>query len=105
MRQWMLRIGTYADRLLQDLDTIDWSDSLKEMQRNWIGRSEGATVKFQIETTGRMRLSVEVFTTRPDTLFGATYMVLSPEHDFVDGITTAEQRDAVVKYKAEVAQK
>jgi leucyl-tRNA synthetase len=105
MRQWMLRIGTYAERLLQDLNTIDWSDSLKEMQRNWIGRSEGATVKFQIETTGRMRLSVEVFTTRPDTLFGATYMVLSPEHDFVDGITTADQRDAVVKYKAEVAQK
>jgi leucyl-tRNA synthetase len=84
MRQWMLRISAYAERLLQDLDTIDWSDSLKEMQRNWIGRSEGAAVEFQIETPGRIRLSIEVFTTRPDTLFGATYMVLAPEHQFLN---------------------
>jgi leucyl-tRNA synthetase len=105
MRQWMLRITKYSERLLNDLDTIDWNDSLKEMQRNWIGRSEGSTVKFQIVTSGRIGLSVEVFTTRPDTLFGATYMVLSPEHDFIDGITTSEQHDAVAKYKAEVAKK
>ena len=107
MRQWMLRITKYAERLLQDLDTIDWSDSLKEMQRNWIGRSEGAAVKFKISN---VQLSdaenfIEVFTTRPDTLFGATYMVLSPEHKLVDQITTVEQREAIAKYKTEVAKK
>lgn len=81
MRQWMLRITAYADRLLRDLDMIDWSESLKEMQRNWIGRSEGAEVEFPIEGTDER---IRVFTTRPDTLFGATYMVLAPEHPLLD---------------------
>jgi len=81
MRQWMLRITAYAEKLLQDLDMIDWTDSLKEMQRNWIGRSEGAEVKFQISNS---ESQITVFTTRPDTLFGATYMVLSPENQLVD---------------------
>ena len=83
MRQWMLRITAYAEKLLADLDTIDWSDSLKEMQRNWIGRSEGAEVDFQIDGSTE---KIRVFTTRPDTLFGATYMVLAPEHKLVDRI-------------------
>lgn len=93
MRQWMLRITAYAERLLKGLDAIDWSDSLKEMQRNWIGRSEGAEVRFRVagesnhESEGVPsppgKYSITVFTTRPDTLFGATYMVLSPEHEFV----------------------
>ena len=81
MRQWMLRITAYADKLLADLDSIDWSDSLKEMQRNWIGRSEGAEVDFQVADSSK---KIRVFTTRPDTLFGATYMVLSPEHKLID---------------------
>ena len=103
MRQWMLRITAYAEKLLADLDTIDWSDSLKEMQRNWIGRSEGAEVTFEIDGT-RMRAEedyekVTVFTTRPDTLFGATYMVLSPEHKLVKNITTQAQRQAVEEYQ------
>ncbi|MGO8765391.1 MAG: leucine--tRNA ligase [Limisphaerales bacterium] len=102
MRQWMLRITAYAERLIADLDTIDWTDSLKEMQRNWIGRSEGAEVDFQ--SAGSLE-KIRVFTTRPDTLFGATYMVLSPEHKLVDQITTPKQRDAVAKYKTEVAKK
>ena len=109
MRQWMLRITAYAERLLQDLDTIDWSDSLKEMQRNWIGRSEGAEVDFPIAECGVQRAEcqngIRVFTTRPDTLFGATYMVLAPEHTLVDAITTPAQRQAVEAYKAEVAKK
>ena len=82
MRQWMLRITSFAERLLQDLNTIDWSDSLKEMQRNWIGRSEGAHVTFQVPNQFGFAL-LEVFTTRPDTLFGATYMVLAPEHHYL----------------------
>ncbi len=102
MRQWMLRITAYADRLLEDLETIDWSHSLKEMQRNWIGRSEGAEVDFQV--AGRAEV-VRVFTTRPDTLFGATYMVLAPEHRLVDQVTVAEQRASVQAYQAEVAKK
>src|SRR2546429_437084 len=80
MRQWMLRITAYAERLLNDLDTIDWSHSLKEMQRNWIGRSEGAEVEFRIPNS---EFRISVFTTRPDTLFGATYLVLAPEHKLV----------------------
>ncbi len=88
MRQWMLRITAYAERLLQDLDTIEWSESLKEMQRNWIGRSEGAEVDFQLAAAGgrlpECDQRIRVFTTRPDTLFGATYMVLAPEHSLVD---------------------
>lgn len=97
MRQWMLRITAYAEKLLADLDTIDWSDSLKEMQRNWIGRSEGAEVDFKVAGSGE---TIRVFTTRPDTLFGATYMVLSPEHKLVPQLTTAEQSKAVEDYKA-----
>ncbi len=107
MRQWMLRITAYAEKLLADLDTIDWSDSLKEMQRNWIGRSEGAEVDFQIADC-RLPIAdskIRVFTTRPDTLFGATYMVLSPEHKLVDQITTPEQREAIARYKTQIAGK
>jgi leucyl-tRNA synthetase len=102
MRQWMLRITAYAERLLAGLERIDWSESLKEMQRNWIGRSEGAEVHFPLAAGGP---SITVFTTRPDTLFGATYMVLSPEHALVDSITTPEQRPSVAAYKAEVSRK
>jgi leucyl-tRNA synthetase len=87
MRQWMLRITAYADRLIEDLDTLDWSHSLKEMQRNWIGRSEGAEVQFSLADRPER---ITVFTTRPDTLFGATYMVLAPEHKLVDGLVPAE---------------
>jgi leucyl-tRNA synthetase len=96
MRQWMLRITAYAEKLLNDLDTIDWTDSLKEMQRNWIGRSEGAEVDFQVDGHAA---KIRVFTTRPDTLFGATYMVLSPEHKLVGEITTSAQADAVKEYQ------
>jgi len=102
MRQWMLRITAYAEKLLADLETIDWSDSLKEMQRNWIGRSEGAEVDFQIDGSSD---KIRVFTTRPDTLFGATYMVLSPEHKLVPQITTAAQKQAVADYQAFAAGK
>jgi leucyl-tRNA synthetase len=113
MRQWMLRITAYAERLIKDLDTIDWTDSLKEMQRNWIGRSEGAEIVFQLElaSDGRFQPAgfkhepIRVFTTRPDTLFGATYMVLAPEHRLVNYITTTEQLQAVANYKADVAKK
>ncbi len=96
MRQWMLKITAYAERLLSDLDGLDWPESIKEMQRNWIGKSEGAEVQFEICS---LKSQITVFTTRPDTLFGATYMVLSPEHALVDQITTAEHRDAVNAYK------
>ncbi len=102
MRQWMLRITAYAERLLAGLAKIDWSDSLKEMQRNWIGRSEGAEVQFHLEDDSA---AIPVFTTRPDTLFGATYMVLSPDHKLVDAITAPAQRAAVASYQAEVATK
>jgi leucyl-tRNA synthetase len=102
MRQWMLRITAYAERLIQDLDTIDWSDSLKEMQRNWIGRSEGAFVEFKLVNSNQI---ITVFTTRPDTLFGATYMVLAPEHGFLDEIITPAQREAVSKYQVEISRK
>ena len=107
MRQWMLRITAYAERLLADLDTIDWSASLKEMQRNWIGRSEGAEVDFQIADC-RLPIAdskIRVFTTRPDTLFGATYMVLAPEHRLVDEIVTEEQLEAVENYREHTARK
>jgi leucyl-tRNA synthetase len=102
MRQWMLRITAYAEKLLNDLDKIEWSHSLKEMQRNWIGRSEGAEVIFKLADSPK---AIHVFTTRPDTLWGATYMVLSPEHKLVDDITTAEQRSEVEKYRAYAAGK
>ena len=102
MRQWMLRITAYADRLIDELADLDWPESIKLLQRNWIGRSEGAEVHFRIP---QRETPITVFTTRPDTLFGATYMVLAPEHELVDEITTAEQRAAVATYRAQVAQK
>src|SRR5690625_2746627 len=102
MRQWILRITAYADRLLEDLEDLDWPESLKEMQRNWIGRSEGAEVTFVLDGHDK---DFTVFTTRPDTLFGATYAVLSPEHPFVKEITTDEQKSAVDAYVNEVETK
>ncbi|MBC6971391.1 leucine--tRNA ligase [Bacillus sp. Xin] len=95
MRQWMLKITAYGDRLLEDLEDLDWPESLKDMQRNWIGRSEGAEVHFNIDGIDE---KFTVFTTRPDTLFGATYCVLAPEHALVAEITTAEQKEAVEAY-------
>ncbi|GEP20309.1 leucine--tRNA ligase [Pediococcus argentinicus] len=102
MKQWILKITAYADRLLDDLDLVDWPDSIKEMQRNWIGRSIGASVHFKVEDSDK---DIEVFTTRPDTLFGATYMVVAPEHEIVDEITTPECKASVDEYKASVATK
>lgn len=95
MRQWMLRITAYAERLLQDLEELDWTESIKEMQRNWIGKSEGADVVFQIQDKQE---SFTVFTTRPDTLFGATYCVLAPEHPLVERITDPARADEVAAY-------
>ncbi|WP_201715934.1 leucine--tRNA ligase [Rossellomorea arthrocnemi] len=95
MKQWMLKITAYADRLVEDLEDVDWPESIKDMQRNWIGRSEGAEVKFVIDGHDK---SFDVFTTRPDTIFGATYAVLAPEHPFVATITTEEQRSKVDEY-------
>ncbi|QQK81228.1 leucine--tRNA ligase [Salicibibacter cibi] len=103
MKQWMLNITAYADRLLDDLEEIDWPESIKEMQRNWIGRSEGADVTFTV--ADKEKEPIRVFTTRPDTLFGATYMVLAPEHELVDKITTADQRENVEAYKKAVSLK
>lgn len=102
MRQWVLRITKYADRLLDDLEEVDWPESIKDMQRNWIGRSEGAQVRFAIDGTDK---TFEVFTTRPDTLFGATYAVLAPEHKLVADITTPEQKEAVEAYLEKVSLK
>ncbi len=96
MSQWMLRITDYAERLLVDIDDVDWPESIKEMQRNWIGKSEGATVKFKLD---KFTDSIEVFTTRPDTLFGATYMVISPEHPLVNTITTNENKEKISAYQ------
>jgi leucyl-tRNA synthetase len=119
MRQWLLRITAYAERLMKDLDLLDWPESLKEMQRNWIGRSVGAEVDFDIAPVGfdaatvsRAKeiiedgdddLAVTVFTTRPDTLYGATYMVLAPEHPLVDRITPPERRETVEAYRTQAA--
>lgn len=102
MKQWMLKITEYADRLLEDLEELDWPESIKDMQRNWIGRSEGAEVTFNVKGS---TASFTVFTTRPDTLYGATYCVLSPEHALTSAITTAEQKQAVEAYQKEVATK
>ncbi|MGG4393285.1 leucine--tRNA ligase [Paenibacillus thiaminolyticus] len=102
MRQWVLKITEYAERLLEDLDELDWPESLKDMQRNWIGRSEGAEVSFAID--GRED-HITVFTTRPDTLFGATYCVLAPEHELVGRITTSGQQAAVQAYQEQAARK
>ncbi|MDO8363655.1 MAG: leucine--tRNA ligase [Actinomycetota bacterium] len=109
MRQWMMRITTYADRLIDDLELLDWTDAIKAMQRNWIGRSDGATVHFDVPLVGDPSPTpagrITVFTTRPDTLFGATFMVLAPEHPLVDSLTTAEQSAAIAQYRAGAAAK
>ncbi len=97
MAQWSMRITAYADRLIDGLDEIDWPLSLKEQQRNWIGRSQGASVRFALQEDADT--TIEVFTTRVDTIFGATFMVLAPEHELVDGITTAEQRETIDEYR------
>ena len=102
MRQWMLKITAYADRLLDDLEEVDWPESIKEMQRNWIGRSIGANVTFKV---AGMENDFTVFTTRPDTLFGATYAVLAPEHELVAQITTPEQKAAIDAYVEEASKK
>jgi leucyl-tRNA synthetase len=103
MRQWILRITEYAERLLEDLEELDWSESIKDMQRNWIGKSKGAEVRFDIE--GYVGIGLTVFTTRPDTLFGATYCVLAPEHVLVAKITTANQIAAVSAYQEKASHK
>ncbi|MCZ2343820.1 MAG: leucine--tRNA ligase [Bacteroidales bacterium] len=122
LRQWLMRITAYAERLLEELDPLDWSEAIKQMQRNWIGKSVGAEVQFRVARsessvpssdqtrnpepeTRNAELAVTVFTTRPDTLFGATYMVLSPEHPLVDRITTPEQMPAVKEYQSAAARK
>jgi leucyl-tRNA synthetase len=102
LRQWMLKITAYAERLLHDLDGLDWPESLKDMQRNWIGRSEGASVTFSIQHS---TFNIEVYTTRPDTLFGATYLVLAPEHVLVKEIASEAQRSAVEAYVREISAK
>ena len=102
MKQWSMRIGAYAERLLQGLATVDWPESLKEMQRNWIGKSIGASVRFPVEGH---QATLEVFTTRPDTLFGVTFMTLAPELELVKKITTAEQKAAVEAYIESTAQR
>ena len=102
MRQWCLRVSAYAQRLLDGLDTIDWTDSLKETQRNWIGRSEGAEMNFKV--VGK-DLNLEIFTTRADTIFGVTFMVLAPESEYVEKLVTPEQKEAVDKYLEEIKNK
>ncbi len=102
IRQWLLRITRYAERLLKDLELLDWNDSIKLMQENWIGKSEGAEVDFIIDGTKDI---LKIYTTRPDTLFGATYMVLAPEHSFVEKITTDKNKNAVKKYIEDSAKK
>lgn len=102
MKQWVLKITEYADRLLEDLEELDWPEGIKEMQRNWIGRSEGATITFKVDGHDE---TFDVFTTRPDTLFGVTYLVLAPEHPLVDVITTNDQSDVVNAYQEQAAAK
>jgi leucyl-tRNA synthetase len=103
LRQWVLKITAYADALLAGLDDLDWPDSTKDMQRNWIGRSEGAEIDFTVP--GHPGVGIRVFTTRPDTLFGATYMVLAPEHELVPALATDAQRPAVDAYREQAARK
>ena len=121
MKQWMLRITEYADRLLEDLDELDWSQSIKDMQRNWIGRSEvkhipsltsitlsfqGAEITFSANAADNDEaLKLIVFTTRPDTLFGATYLVLAPEHKLLTRLTSVDQKEAVTAYVQQAARK
>ncbi|MGX0046145.1 leucyl-tRNA synthetase [Staphylococcus haemolyticus] len=102
MKQWVLKITEYADRLLEDLDELDWPESIKDMQRNWIGRSEGARVSFEIENKDA---SIDVFTTRPDTIYGTTFLVLSPEHSLVNEITSEDKLEAVKKYQEDSSKK
>ncbi|MBF2287786.1 leucine--tRNA ligase [Staphylococcus haemolyticus] len=102
MKQWVLKITEYADRLLEDLDELDWPESIKDMQRNWIGRSEGARVSFEIENKDA---SIYVFTTRPDTIYGTTFLVLSPEHSLVNEITSEDKLEAVKKYQEDSSKK
>ena len=102
LTQWFFKITDYAEELLQNLDDLDWPEKTKHMQRNWIGRSEGADVDFRLAANNE---AIRVFTTRPDTLFGATYMVLAPEHPLVDSITTGNQREQVNAYRVEAASK
>lgn len=102
LRQWVLKITAYADRLVDDLEDLDWPEAIKEQQRNWIGRSKGAAVFFDVANTDA---KIEVYTTRPDTLFGASYMVLAPEHPLVDQIVSPEQAQAVADYRAAIAAK
>ena len=102
MRQWMLRITAYAERLLEDIEELDWPEGIKEMQRNWIGKSEGAEIEFKIKDSDA---SFSVFSTRPDTLFGATYCVFSPEHPLVEKLTVEEHRSAVEAYVEEARNK
>ena len=114
MRQWMMRISAFAERLLNDLEGLDWSESIKEIQRNWIGKSIGSLVKFKIDTTDLREeidvlneqdslLEIDVFTTRPDTIYGVTFMTLAPEHELVDRITTLEQKEEIEAYKKATA--
>src|SRR5208282_2504968 len=104
LTQWMLRITAYAERLIEDLDELDWPRSIKDMQRNWVGRSEGALVDFPVRTRDGND-TIKVYTTRPDTLFGATYMVLAPEHPLVDLVTDLAHRPGVDDYRAAAAGK
>ncbi len=102
MRQWMLRITKYAERLLEDLSEVDWPDSIKKLQTDWVGKSIGADVDFKVDGFDE---TIRVFTTRPDTLFGATYMVMAPEHPLVDKIAAVDRKDAIEKYRQEAARK
>tara|TARA_B100000963_G_scaffold361516_1_gene397376 strand:+ start:67 stop:2751 length:2685 start_codon:yes stop_codon:yes gene_type:complete len=95
MKQWVMRITDYADRLLEDLENLDWPESIKSSQRNWIGKSEGAEISFQVNKNNK----IDVFTTRPDTIFGATYLVLAPEHPILDSIITENQKEEIIKYQ------
>ena len=107
MTQWSMRISAYAERLLQGLDTIDWSESIKESQRNWIGKSVGAMVSFNLQSRAKSQesIAIDVFTTRPDTIFGVTFMTLAPEHELVAQITTPEQKSAVEAYIEKTAKR
>ncbi len=102
MRQWMLRITAYAERLANELDGLDWPEGIKLLQRNWIGRSEGAEITFALEDR---KETLRVFTTRPDTIYGANYMVLAPEHPLVDELSTTERKAEVAKYREQIAAK
>lgn len=102
MRQWSLRVSAYAQRLLDGLDVVEWSDSLKDIQRNWIGRSQGADVIFEVKDS---EVKLQIFTTRPDTIFGVSFMVLAPESDYVQQLTTTSQQQAVEEYLNYVAKR